>query len=174
MSEIIYPRLQTFFMFLLSVIVCGIGPSTSIFNFFNQMMGVRVHLCWVRRTYIVWKPTSLSYLADATPRIVFFCFILLCHLALTTSNTGFNWFVPCPWGISYMCQVSNGCSYTSNHYVMFKITKTTGKHDDARPGKARLSEAAPRQVGVPWFRKILYLRALWCMQYRDILCAIAV
>ena len=110
---------------------------------------------------------ALSFMAHNKP---------LTYMLMTTSNTGFNWFAPWPWGIPYMRKVSNGYSYTSNHHVMFKITKTPGqqKHDDARPDKIRQCKAAPRQVGVLWFRKLLYLRALWCMQYRDILCAIAV
>ena len=63
----------------------------------------------------------------------------LTFMLMTTYNTGFNWFTPCPWGISYMRKVSNGYSYTSNHYVMFKITKTPEKarRRKTRQGKIR-------------------------------------
>ena len=69
---------------------------------------------------------------DALPCFASFCFVLygqnkpLTYVLIFDYNTGCNRFAQCPWGISYMCIVWNGYSYSLKN-DMLEITKHPGK-----------------------------------------------
>ena len=109
----------------------------------------------------------LSCLGDATRRLAFSCFVLLCLVWPNINHSH-----ACLWLLATLVLIGLDSVFKEYHtcakfemdmqihwtfMILWKLPKTQTRQDEARPGKTRQDDAAPRQDCVPWFWKILYV-----------------